>query len=376
MSYTDILSRLISYKSVSPSDDGAINYIKDLLEKAGFRCHVQIFGKDEEQTTNLYAEYGDKGANLCFAGHVDVVPAGLEESWKYPPYIMTTQEDRIYGRGVVDMKGALACMIEAGLDHARAKSREKLSFLITSDEEGSAEFGTRRMLEWMQDNGHKIDFAIIGEPTCDEEFGDIIKVGRRGSINFALEVRGEQGHVAYPEKAQNPHKNMVKILSALQNYDIDMGDAFFAKSNLEITSVDTNNSTTNLIPSRTKAKFNIRCSGAKKPSQIIQEIENMCSAITQDFDLKYKISALPFLAEMVEFTEIFQKIVISETGSDGSFGTSGGTSDARFIKDYCPLLEFGLLNETAHKVDENTKITHLQKLYNVYSRAIKSFHRI
>lgn len=371
-----ILSRLIEARSISPNDAGLIHYVSCMLEQSGFLCHTKTFGEGEKQTTNLYAEFGSCGKNLCFVGHVDVVPSGPYSDWSSDPFEMKIKGGYIYGRGAVDMKGAVFCMISALINWAKNGMDSKVSILLTSDEEGVGTYGTNKMLEWMESQGIKIDFAIVGEPTSEEEFGDTIKIGRRGSIACALSIFGVQGHVAYHKKAKNPHKDMIAILQKLQNHKIDEGNEFFDPSNLEILSIDTVNKVSNMIPGSTKALFNIRNSNAKTVEEIIQEIRCIISEQTHDFDLMVHVSAQPFISNINEFTDKFRDIVAQEIGILPKYSTSGGTSDARFIKNYSPVLEFGLLNTTAHKVDEYTEISHLQKLYKVYIGCIKSFHEI
>ncbi|MDX1916839.1 MAG: succinyl-diaminopimelate desuccinylase [Rickettsiaceae bacterium] len=373
----EILKNLISAASVSPKDDGLIDYIENILKNLGFRCYVQSFGTGDDKTLNLYAEYGEKGPNLCFAGHVDIVPSGPVDLWKYNPYEMNIEEDYIFGRGAVDMKGAIYCMICALQDWVSNKPNGKVSILLTSDEEAKATYGTKKMLEWIEAQNIKIDFAIVGEPSCSREIGDTIKIGRRGSINCSLTILGTQGHVAYPEKAVNPHDYMVNILSKLQSHKFDEGNKLFDPSNLEIVSIDTGNKVLNLIPDKTRALFNIRNSNISSAEYIIDEIEKIISSTgieAKNYKLDYVVSAESFMSKQHSFVENFVNIVKKITGINPILSTSGGTSDARFIKNYCSVLEFGLLNHCAHKVNENTQISHLQKLHKVYIGAIKSFH--
>lgn len=371
----NILSKLVSAQSISPNDAGLMEYIEGLLSEHGFNVAVKEFGSGPEATRNLYAEYGTHGANLCFAGHVDVVPPGDISLWQHDPFALYVQDNIAYGRGVVDMKGAVAAMLHAGILWSK-ENNAKISFLLTSDEEASGKYGTKIMLEWMKDNGKQIDFAIIGEPTSAEKMGDIIKIGRRGSINFKIIVKGKQGHTAYPLLAKNPNHILVSILHELISYKIDEGSSFFDKSNLEISSIDVGNRTSNIIPNKAEARFNIRYADVKKAEDIIGEIKNLISEYTEEYELEYDISARAFLARTTDFTKKIQEIVNEECGLQSQFSTSGGTSDARFIQDYCPLLEFGLLNKTAHHINEHAEIMHLQTLSNVYYRAIKSFHGV
>ncbi len=369
-----ILKKLISCASVSPSDGGALSYISDLLEKNGFNCYLKEFGTGESVTKNLYAEKGVGEKNLCFAGHIDVVPAGDVNLWRSDPFIMEESDGHIYGRGVVDMKGAVSAMVQAIVDYT-SKHSNKVSILLTSDEEASGEFGTKKMLEWLRGEGIKIDFAIIGEPTSSEIFGDTIKIGRRGSISFKLIVNGKQGHVAYPELAINPNDILVKILYDLSKWKIDNGNEFFQQSNLEIVSIDVGNNVMNVIPQSASAKFNLRFNNIQTSEALVKNIETIISKHTSNFLLEHSISAEAFLMPISEYAYKFQELVQDICGVKSEFSTSGGTSDARFIKDICPLLEFGLLNKTAHQINENCKIIDLQKLYSVYYGAIKSYYK-
>lgn len=360
----ELLKKLIAFRSITPTDAGGLDFIADLLKERGFDVYIKEFG--EEKVRNLYAAYGSGASNICFAGHIDVVPPG--DGWAFFPFIAKEEDGKIYGRGAVDMKGALACMLASVLNFLQKKPEVKgaVSFLITADEEGDAKYGTKAMLEWMEEQGHKIDFAVVGEPTCDKQLGDTIKIGRRGSVNFKLQVIGTQGHVAYPQLADNPNSIMIKILHDLLEMPLDDGNETFQPSNLEVTSIDTGNPTTNVIPAEAAARINIRFNNEHRSEELIKKVDKICAKYTTNYVLERRVSAEPFLSKDSEFMEIFAKVVSDATGVQPELGTSGGTSDARFIQAYCPLLEFGLLNETAHKIDEHVKIGDLQKLYNVY----------
>lgn len=360
----ELLKTLIAFPSITPTDAGGLDFIADLLKKGGFDVYIKEFG--EQRVRNLYAVYGSGAPNICFAGHIDVVPPG--DGWISPPFLAREEAGRIYGRGAVDMKGALACMLASALNFLQKKPEFKgvVSFLITADEEGEAQYGTKPMLEWMAEQGHKIDFAVVGEPTCDKKLGDIIKIGRRGSINFKLKVMGKQGHVAYPQLAENPNSAMVQILRDLIELKLDKGNETFQPSNLEVTSIDAGNPTTNVIPAEVNARINIRFNNEHKSEELIEKVRGLCAKYTANYVLEHRVSAEPFLSKSSAFTELFARAAYGATGVQPSFGTSGGTSDARFIQAYCPLLEFGLLNESAHKIDEYVEIGDLQKLYIVY----------
>lgn len=369
----DLIRKLISYPSVTPNDCGAIEYIAELLKKSGFEIYIKEFGPthNHSHTKNLYAIYKnlEECQTVCFAGHIDVVSASGD--WTYDPFSATEKEGIIYGRGAVDMKGALGCMIAAAINFIETNTNTlNIAFLITSDEEGDALYGTNAMLEWLNDNDHKIDFAIVGEPTCEKALGDVIKIGRRGSINFTLEVEGKEGHVAYPHLSNNPNKTMVQILNELISLELDDGDEFFARSNLEITSIDGFNNITNIIPSKISAKFNVRFNTIHNESSLVSMISNIIAKHTNDYMLEHKCNAHPFLSKKHKFTDILKDAIIEETSISPVEQTNGGTSDARFIQKYCAVVEFGLLSEQAHKIDEHVKILDLQRLYNVYYSAL------
>lgn len=370
----ELLKQLISFNSVTPNDNGAIGFIANLLVKQGFKVYVKEFGQ-EYKVKNLYGYFGNGQPNICFAGHIDVVPAGFIEQWKYPPFCATQYKDKIYGRGVVDMKGAISAMLSAVFCFIDNNNdfNGTISFLITADEEGEALFGTKKMLEWIYKQGHKIDFTILGEPTCTDKIGDTIKIGRRGSINFDLKVFGKQGHVAYPHLAINPNHLIVKILNRLISYKIDEGNEFFAPSNLEVVSIDTNNNITNIIPEIAKSKFNIRFNDIHTNEWLLEIVKKTVEQFTANYDLQSSCRSKPFLAKMSPYILSFKKLVHEVTKIKPEFSTLGGTSDAYFFKDYSPVVEFGLLNTMAHKINEHCLINDLQTLCRVYYNALCLF---
>ncbi|MCC8467844.1 MAG: succinyl-diaminopimelate desuccinylase [Rickettsia endosymbiont of Eriopis connexa] len=372
--HINYLKDLIGFKSVTPESGGAIEYIDDLLKQHGFKTEIKIFGDSKsEQVTNLYAVFGSNEPNICFIGHVDVVPASNHELWhNASPFKASQQDGKIYGRGAVDMKGAIACFLAASLDFIKNNTGFKgsISFLLTSDEEGKAKHGTKEMLQYIYDQGHKMDFAIVGEPTCEKEIGDTIKIGRRGSVNFKLNIEGLSGHVSYPHKANNPLPCLIKILNELTNIRLDEGTEFFQSSNLEVTNIDVGNNTSNVIPASTEASFNIRFNNLHSAETLAKQVEEIIKQYCKEYKVYYKLeyssSADSFIQNPNDKMKEFAKIVEHMLKIKPEFSTSGGTSDARFVKNYCPLVEFGLLSETAHKINEYTKISDLQKLYDVY----------
>lgn len=371
--YINFLKELIAFQSITPTSAGCIEYINNILAKNGFKTEMRIFGVEDYQVTNLYAVYGNSKPNICFAGHVDVVPEGDKTLWFRDPFIANIIDDKIYGRGTVDMKGAIACFLAASLDliTLHPKLNGSISFLITSDEEGKAEYGTKEMLKYLHLDAHNlIDLAIVGEPTSKQQVGDTVKIGRRGSINFDLVLYGTAGHVAYPNQANNPIPCLIYTLNNLINYRLDEGSKFFQESNLEITSIDVSNNTTNVIPSKITTKFNIRFNDNHSSDSILKLIEQIIQRNCLEYQVEYKlsnvVSADCFIQEPKGLITDFIQVVANTTQIDTKFSTSGGTSDARFIKNYCPVVEFGLLYSTAHKINEYTKIIDLQRLYHVY----------
>lgn len=369
-----ILKRLISFKSITPKSSGSIEYIAQYLSDLGFKCEIKTFGPDDAKVTNLYAILGDTSPNICFAGHVDVVPPANEDLWKSDPFTMDIRDECVYGRGAVDMKGALACYLSAVSAFLKDnKPKGSISFLLTSDEEGDATHGTQKMLEHIKEYSPKIDFCILGEPTSKKQMGDTIKIGRRGSVNFTLKVTGRQGHVAYPDKAINPMPVMASILKNLVDTKFDSGTEYFHPSNLEITSIDTGNPVTNLIPEFVTAKFNIRFNDNYSAKGLRDEIIKIISGHTESYDLDYSSSAESFIQKYSKRMQEFTKIVEEVCGVTPTIETGGGTSDARFIHAYTEVIEMGLNCDSAHKINEYSKISDLQALHNVYYSCLIKF---
>lgn len=369
-----ILQKLISYKSVTPKGADAIEYISNKLSKRGFSCEVKNFGEGEEKVTNLYAIYGDKKPNICFAGHLDVVPAGRKELWSSDPYKLKIDDNNVYGRGAVDMKGAIACSLAAVIHYLELnKPNGSISFLLTTDEEGEAKYGTKMMLEHIKNKEPSIDFCILGEPTTMQNIGDTIKIGRRGSVNFDLTINGKQGHVAYPEKAINPLPIMVSILKEINEEVFDNGNEFFQSTNLQLTSIDTGNRVTNIIPESVNAKFNIRFNNTQNANDLAIRVTKIVSKYSDNYDIKHKSSSAPFIQEYSKKMQTFAAIVENECRVKPKIETGGGTSDARFIHKHAEVVEFGLNCNLAHKINEHTKISDLQTLYNVYYNTLVKF---
>jgi succinyl-diaminopimelate desuccinylase len=372
---------LVRCRSVTPEEGGALAYLHDVLAKAGFAVHRIIF--DEPGTApveNLFARIGTEKPNLVFAGHTDVVPPGDEAAWHHPPFAGEVAGEKLYGRGTVDMKGGIACFVAAALDHVAANGgkpkRGSLSLLITGDEESVAVNGTVKLLKWAAERDETFDHCILGEPSNIEVLGDTIKAGRRGSLNGTLIVSGRQGHVAYPDRADNPIRGLVQLIASLQA-PLDQGSEHFDPSHLEFTSVDVGNPTVNLIPGEARARFNIRYNDCHSQIALKTLIERRAHAAAADrvhyaFDWQSS-NADVFVTKPGPFTDLAVAAIAEVTGRQPKLSTSGGTSDARFIKDYCPVLEFGLVGQTMHQVDECAPVADLVTLTAIYRRIIDRY---
>jgi succinyl-diaminopimelate desuccinylase len=371
---------LIRCRSVTPDDGGALGFLHGLLEQAGFTVQRTTFTEPgTAPIENLYARYGVAKPNLLFAGHTDVVPPGNEATWSHPPFAGEVANDTLFGRGAVDMKGGIACFAAAALDYVAAKGGKlngSISFLITGDEESIAVNGTIKLLKWVAERGETFDHCILGEPSNVDVLGDTIKAGRRGSLNGTLIVTGRQGHVAYPERADNPVRGLVALIAALQA-PLDQGSAQFSPSNLEFTSVDVGNTTVNLIPGEARARFNIRFNDCHSLSSLKALVEQRAKAasggrINHSFEWQPS-NADVFVTKPGVFTDLAVAAIAEVTGRTPKLSTSGGTSDARFIKDYCPVLEFGLVGQTMHAVDERAPVKDLVTLTAVYRRILEKY---
>lgn len=365
----EIARSLIRCPSITPKDEGAQTYLKSLLQEAGFEIFDLPFGEGEDHVPNFFARIGTGSPHLCYAGHTDVVPAGPEDKWTYPPFSAEIVDGVLYGRGSSDMKGSVAAFTSAALAYGRPENGS-ISLLITGDEEGLAVNGTVRVLEWMHENGHIPDMAIVGEPTNREALGEEIKLGRRGSLNGKLIVTGTQGHVAYPHLADNPVPAMLRLLQALDGYMFDEGNAFFPPTNLEITSIDVGNPAVNVIPARISAHFNIRFNDSWSKSSLTDKLCDILQSTGLSYELELEGNAESFITKPGPWSELVKQAVLEKTGKEAAFTTSGGTSDARFVSQYCPTLEFGPLNATIHQIDENSPVKVLEDLTDIYSTII------
>ncbi len=375
-----ILQDLIRCRSITPDEGGALELLEKLLSAAGFQCErLKFSDKDTPDVENLFARWGTGSPHLCFAGHTDVVPPGDEASWKYPPFAAEIHGGKVYGRGACDMKGSVAAFAAAALDYVSGSGAKpgSISFLITGDEEGPAINGTTKVLKWMKENGHVPDHCIVGEPSCVDKLGDTIKIGRRGSISFTVTVDGRQGHAAYPQKADNPIPKLARFVDRIAALPLDNGNAHFDASTLAVTSFDVGNPASNVIPARAVAKFNIRFSTEHTAASLKALIRGQVDNLHQELGGKWSVTttegADAFITEPGAFVGLVQDAVAEETGIVPKLSTSGGTSDARFVKDYCPVLEFGPTNATIHQTDEHVGVEELKATARIYARIIDKY---
>ena len=371
---------LLRCPSVTPHDGGALSFLEKMLSGAGFAVHRMTFSEPgADDVENLYARIGTAGPHLVLAGHTDVVPPGDEARWRHAPFAGDIADGVLFGRGAVDMKGAIACKLAAVLDHLAAtggRPKGSISFLITGDEEGIAVNGTVKLLQWAAARGEKFDHCVLGEPTNPQRLGDMIKIGRRGSLNGTLIVTGTQGHVAYPALADNPVRRIVAIMAAVMAEPLDAGSVHFDPSNLEFISVDVGNRTVNVIPPEARARFNIRFNDRHTQASLKALVEARAGAAAQggQFRIEWEPSnADVFLTTPGPFVELVSGAIAEVTGRQPELSTTGGTSDARFIKDYCPVVEFGLVNATMHKIDENVPTGDLVALAAIYRRILDRY---
>jgi len=372
---------LVRCPSVTPAEGGALAFLERTLKAVGFTVHRMTFREPgAEDVENLYARIGTASPHLMFAGHTDVVPPGEEKAWARPPFSGEVVNGELYGRGAVDMKGGIACALAATLDHLAAnggKPKGSISFLITGDEEGIAVNGSVKLLKWVAGHGDRIDHCILSEPSNVETLGDTIKIGRRGSLNGTLIVSGKSGHVAYPQRADNPVRGLVRLIEALQSEPLDRGSASFQPSHLEFTSVDVGNKTVNIIPGEARARFNIRFNDLhtlESLKALLQARAEKSAGGKIRFAFEFQPSnAGVFVTEPGPFTELVSSAIAEVTRRKPELSTSGGTSDARFITHYCPVVEFGLVGQTMHQVDERTPVADLHALTAVYRKILDRY---
>ena len=371
----ELTKKLIQCPSVTPNEAGALDLIEGELKKLGFEITRLNFGKGKAQVQNLFARLGKGVPHFCFAGHVDVVPAGDENTWRAPPFEARIMDEHIIGRGAVDMKGAIACFIAALSDWLNENQNfgGSISLAITCDEEGVAQHGTREIVAWLNAQKQMPDAVLVGEPTNPESIGDAIKYGRRGSLSCALVVYGEQGHVAYPHLADNPLPRLIKMLAPLTNDKLDDGNADFDPSTAAITSIDTGNEAGNVIPAQASAQFNIRFGTAQNPAELEKKLRQHFDAVGGKYEAKFYLSAEAFATKKGDFTNLIADAIHDITKKRPQLSTSGGTSDARFFAPFTEVLEFGLVGKSMHKIDEAVALQDLTLLTKIYHRILQRF---
>jgi succinyl-diaminopimelate desuccinylase len=368
---------LIRCPSVTPDDAGALAVLEAALTPLGFVCHRLRFEQDgTAPIDNLYARLGTGAPHFCFAGHTDVVPPG--EGWAHDPFAAVISDGVLFGRGAADMKSAVAAFAAAvARVTANGPLGGSVSLLITGDEEGPAINGTAKMLGWLKEHGEHIDHCVVGEPTSVGVVGDTLQIGRRGSINFKLAVRGVQGHVGYPQKATNPIPVLAELVTQLAGYRLDKGNAHFDPSTLAFTTMDVGNSATNVIPAGAYAAFNIRFNDAHTPDSLVGWVNDRADRIAKEsgctVTVTHSVSGVAFLTQPGKFTQMVSDTVSRITGQSPVFSTSGGTSDARFIKDHCPVVELGLAGATMHKTDERVAVRDIETLTDIYARLLTDY---
>lgn len=369
-----LAQELIRCPSVTPDNAGVLEVLENSLKTMGFTCHRLVYeGDGSHRVENLFARLGTGGPHICFAGHTDVVPVGDAAAWKYPPFAAEIHDGYLYGRGAEDMKSAVAAFVAAV---SAGEWNGSISLLITNDEEGPAVNGTRKALQWMQENGHIPDVCIVGEPTHPTKLGEMIKIGRRGSAVFQLVVEGKQGHVAYPHLAENPVTALVEMLYRLKNTPLDAGTDFFQASNLEVTSIDVGNAASNVIPAAASARFNVRFNTRHTGQSVCGWVKNICDDVGAKYALHHHITGEAFLTPPGEFSALVAGAVREVTGVTPELSTTGGTSDARFIKDYCAVVECGTTGRTSHMVDENVAVVDIVKLAEIYRLVLERFFAV
>jgi succinyl-diaminopimelate desuccinylase len=374
-----ILQALIRCPSVTPEEGGALHYLAALLGEAGFATDIVRFSEPgTPDVDNLFARIGEGDPHLVFAGHTDVVPPGDLARWRFDPFSGEIADGMIFGRGAADMKGGVAAFAAAMLDYVQRSGapRGSLSLLITGDEEGPAINGTVKLLQWAAARGERFSHCIVGEPTNPNALGDMIKIGRRGSLNGEIVVVGRQGHSAYPHVAENPLPTMARLVTALSDLALDRGNAHFDRSQLVVTSVDVGNAAFNVIPGEARARFNVRFNDIWTPDTLRDRLEAVVREAAGNANAELiclPCNSLPFVTKPDGFVETLSRAIEAETGRTPVLSTSGGTSDARFIRDYCPVVEFGLVGQTMHAFDEHVTVNDVRALARIYGRIIEEY---
>jgi succinyl-diaminopimelate desuccinylase len=372
-----LAKELIRRPSITPKDAGAINLLAKNLRSLGFNCKIINF----KNIKNLYAKLGKSSPNFCYAGHTDVVPPGNISDWTVNPFSAVVKNNKLIGRGASDMKASIACFVAAvsKFKSQNKKFKGSISLLITGDEEGIAINGTKKVVKYLKKKREKINFCLVGEPTNQNKLGEMIKIGRRGSVTGRLMIVGTQGHVAYPHRANNPSNTMIKILKRIKELKLDKGTKNFQPSNLEITKINIDNHADNVIPGSANAVFNIRFNDRHSAGSLKRKLNNIFRSITKKakckFRIQYEVSGESFLTKPNKTTYMIQNTIKKITGIKPKLSTSGGTSDARFIRNIAPCLEFGLVGKTMHKVDENVSVSDLKKLTKIYQNILINYFK-
>ena len=372
----DLAARLIRCESVTPAEGGALRLLADELGDLGFECIWLPFGDGAARIQNLYARRGDAPPHFAFAGHTDVVPAGDAAAWQHAPFSGTLADGKLFGRGAADMKGGIAAFVGAVRQFVARHPAGSISLIITGDEEGDAEFGTVKMVDWMRQHNHRPDLCVVGEPTNPHQLGDVIKNGRRGSLSCALQVDGVQGHVAYPHLADNPIVRLLAMLAPVNGVKLDAGNAYFDASTAHVTTIDTGNKAGNVIPATVSASFNIRFNTEHKAEDLIGWLEEHFDRVGGSWQADWRVSAQPFVTPAGPLTDLMQAAISDVTGKNAELSTSGGTSDARFITHLCPVAEFGLVGQTMHKVDEHVLTDDIDQLTAIYLAMLSRFFEV
>lgn len=372
----DLTRKLVQCASVTPANDGALEVLQEPLEAAGFDCTFA----DRGGIRNLFARWGNKGhpKTFGFNGHTDVVPVGDEAAWSFAPFGAEVADGIMYGRGTTDMKSGVAAFAAAAIDFVRQTPPDGAIILaITGDEEADALDGTRALLDHMDDHGEAMSVCLVGEPTCPNKMGDMMKIGRRGSMTAFFTVTGVQGHSAYPHRAKNPLPPLMRLMDRLASHELDQGTAHFDPSTLAIVTVDTGNPATNVIPAETKATVNIRFNDQHSGQALSDWMEGLADEVAQAYgvtiDMRVKISGESFLTPPGPLSDLVGDAVEAVTGRRPELSTSGGTSDARFVKDHCPVVEFGLVGQSMHQVDEHVQVAHIHQLKDIYTQVLKAY---
>ncbi len=372
-----LAKELIRKPSVTPKDAGAINLLAKNLKSLGFNCKIINF----KNIKNLYAKLGRSSPNFCYAGHTDVVPPGNIENWSVNPFKPKVKNNKLIGRGANDMKASIACFVAAVSKFKKENKNFKgsISLLITGDEEGIAINGTKKVIKFLKKKGERINFCLVGEPTNPNKLGEMIKIGRRGSLTGRLTVIGVQGHVAYPHRANNPSNTMIKILKRIKELKLDRGTKNFQSSNLEVTKINIDNYADNVIPGKANAVFNVRFNNKHSANSLKKKLNTIFKSMAQrgkcKFKIEYEVSGEAFLTKPNKTTYMIQNIIKKITGIKPKLSTSGGTSDARFIRNIAPCLEFGLVGKTMHKVDESVSVSDLKKLTKIYQNILINYFK-